>query len=208
MARRAARASWALVAVLALAFVAQEASAAWGSSKKAAAPAGTAVATPAPAPASAQTSHVDVTSVNTYWRAPRAAARRSARRAHPKRGCEGAGPLPLRSARALTRVRRRYNEVSGEVSATDPLANFHGFPSPSGHPYWVDPDTGVATWTRPAPYAWKEEPSAEHPGHTYFYNTVRAPTARGAGRARAPERAPCTQHISNARLDGNMAPSG
>jgi hypothetical protein len=59
------------------------------------------------------------------------------------------------------------------VSANDPLANYHGFPSPSGHTYWVDPATGAATWTRPAPYAWKEEPSTEHAGHTYFYNTVR-----------------------------------
>jgi hypothetical protein len=67
----------------------------------------------------------------------------------------------------------RYNEVTGEVSAKDPTAAVRGFGSKSGHLYWLDPETGDTTWERPAAYSWKEEPSNEHAGHTYFYNMVR-----------------------------------
>ena len=72
--------------------------------------------------------------------------------------------------------------MTGEVSARDPLAAARGFEAASGHVYWQDPETKQATWTRPAQYAWKEEPSKEHAGHSYFYNTVRWTVLRSCAR--------------------------
>jgi hypothetical protein len=63
--------------------------------------------------------------------------------------------------------------VSGDVSETDPLANFRGITTEAGHTYWVDPDTKTSVWERPAAYGWLEEPSKEHEGLSYFYNQAR-----------------------------------
>jgi len=67
----------------------------------------------------------------------------------------------------------RYNELTGAVSETDPLTQFHGFKAESGHQYWIDPATGASVWEAPAAYAWKEEVSKEHDGHSFFHNTAR-----------------------------------
>ena len=67
------------------------------------------------------------------------------------------------------------------MSSRDPSIDYRGFDSASGHKYWIDPATGESSWERPAAYAWKEEPSAEHAGHSYYYNPVRVMAGRSIG---------------------------
>ena len=59
-----------------------------------------------------------------------------------------------------------WNVVTGETSRTAP-GHVVGFEAPSGHKYYVDPETQQPTWEAPAQAAWKE-------GH------VRARAARAA----------------------------
>jgi hypothetical protein len=181
-ARRAARLFLLAVVVLACA---QRASAAWG---KKAEPA-KAEAKPA-ADAKASASHQDDTGVNTYWRVARQPLWRATRRARAAL----TNPRPHAACRAPPG--RRYNEVTGEVSSRDPSIDYRGFDSASGHKYWIDPATGESSWERPAAYAWKEEPSAEHAGHSYYYNTVRIRAGCCVGR---PAR---LAHAAVARPDG------
>ena len=83
--------------------------------------------------------------------------------------------------------------MTGEVSSRDPSIDYRGFDSASGHKYWIDPATGESSWERPAAYAWKEEPSAEHAGHSYYYNTVRTRAGCCVGRPA------CLAHAAVAR---------
>ena len=40
-----------------------------------------------------------------------------------------------------------------------------------GHHYYVDPETGTTTWTKPAALAWVPMNSEEH-AREYYYNTI------------------------------------
>ena len=131
---RLQRAAALLCAALVLSAAAVDGAGLWGSSKKddkAAAkvePAKSDAVTPQPTAIPAGDGH------NLYWCAPRA----------------GAPPPPLRArsaARSLipaARQRRRYNDVTGETSDTDPLVELSGHKAAdSDATYWVDPVTCV-----------------------------------------------------------------
>jgi hypothetical protein len=48
-----------------------------------------------------------------------------------------------------------FNVVSGETQRQAP-SHVVGFEAPSGHKFFVDPETGDTTWEAPAAAAWKE----------------------------------------------------
>ena len=57
--------------------------------------------------------------------------------------------------------------MTGETSRTAP-GHVVGFEAPSGHKYYVDPETQQPTWDAPAQAAWKE-------GHVRGPPATRAP---------------------------------
>lgn len=67
-----------------------------------------------------------------------------------------------------------FNEITGAASGTDPLVEFNGHVSEEHpeHRFWLDPATGVATWSRPEPFAWSATPSKEHAGREYYFNSA------------------------------------
>ena len=132
---RLQRAAALLCAALVLSAAAVDGAGLWGSSKKD----DKAAAAPKVEPAKSTAVTAQPTAIpagdghNLYWCA-RAPARR-------RRRCErGTGARSL----TLRRPRRRYNDVTGEASDTDPLVEMNGHKSPdSDTTYWVDPVTCV-----------------------------------------------------------------
>ena len=124
---RLQRCASALCAALLLGACAVDGAGLWGS-KKEAAPAKTAPLKATAATTVAKAAVPSGDGHNVYWCAPAGDAGRSAR------GCRH-----LSRAR-LIRAARRYNEVTGEASESDPLVELNGHKSAeSDATYWVDP---------------------------------------------------------------------
>lgn len=64
-----------------------------------------------------------------------------------------------------------YNTVTGQSTGKPPPEVGH-FDAASNRTFWIDPETGKATWIKPAPWDWKEVPSTDpaHDGRSYFVN--------------------------------------